>query len=822
MEPSLVQISRNRHLMSWIEEYKATLRLLSTIFQLSPNHQPSLCFVCSSHIPTIFQSLLTEVEHDDTNQFIHWFFSDTLNTWKAGGDETEQNGIVLLQALEREGFRDSLERTVLHHHSSPKGVNVSLRSLMIANNCSPFLNWRPGPRESPHIQAAVFRSLVATVKLQPTLDDSLEATALYFLETVIPKNQTSADAFLTNFGQTTDESLTNFVQCFGMLVSSASQTIPAAAMKMLGTLIFWCSTKLRHALVKADLIPQIIINLNPVSLSFTETVDIHVNLITMIKNSVTLATPFGLNELKIEDGSEQQYVHETILKQVLVPSENELSHLILSLIQPLPTLLEVNSPHTPDSLPSLVIALFACANAEFVVPWIWRQSDQHSPCKLALVALRTIFSSHSASQRGSRSISLDPHPTTTLVSISIDDVPTPRVTHRSVSAFADYGSAAGIEDTRFCEYFERLFVLGGRDVDWNGEENRLNDLWQPNILVSSSSTHSPAPSLVNRGQPAIWTKTTDQSNLTIDRILLASESSPDRNFVFTTPFFFPSSAFPKTPIGVVACSVAVENGIVDIGQLDGDELRPFWTCRKVSKLTLDLSDAKSEVQRASGWICSWSVALLGRQVFVSGGGVSEGQTTTGSPSSLSETMRVGGGRMRKMPNVGTATPVTSLVEVLRDSSLPDIPPFPLGTSEKSKWLLDRVAYLVDGGIVRKNNQRTIRQDYDNYQQRREAVGFRGWKVNENDGDETESDSDVAETIGLQSTSMNCQRCSFIILAKALTPRDFSTLDIKSDERVRMYVTSSTDSFANSSRRLKLISLRQLVHRFYTRGPFCSA
>ncbi|KAK2946434.1 hypothetical protein BLNAU_18685 [Blattamonas nauphoetae] len=476
----------------------------------------------------------------------------------------------------------------------------------------------------------------------------------------------------------------------------------------------------------------------------------------------------------------------------------------------------VNSPHTPDSLPSLVIALFACANAEFVVPWIWRQSDQHSPCKLALVALRTIFSSHSASQRGSRSISLDPHPTTTLVSISIDDVPTPRVTHRSVSAFADYGSAAGIEDTRFCEYFERPTFSSPRHPPtpqhhrWSIEDNQQFGPKQSKLRTKSVPFFSSALALRDRPiQPD-------------------HRPNPPRFGILARPelrlhhsFFFPSSAFPKTPIGVVACSVAVENGIVDIGQLDGDELRPFWTCRKVSKLTLDLSDAKSEVQRASGWICSWSVALLGRQVFVSGGGVSEGRRPA-LPSSLSETMRVGGGRMRKMPNVGTATPVTSLVEVLRDSSLPDIPPFPLGTSEKSKWLLDRVAYLVDGGIVRKNNQRTIRQDYDNYQQRREAVGFRGWKVNENDGDETESDSDVAETIGLQSTSMNCQRCSFIILAKALTPRDFSTLDIKSDERVRMYVTSSTDSFANSSRRLKLISLRQLVHRFYTRGPFCSA
>ncbi|KAK2955177.1 hypothetical protein BLNAU_9906 [Blattamonas nauphoetae] len=141
-----------------------------------------------------------------------------------------------------------------------------------------------------------------------------------------------------------------------------------------------------------------------------------------------------------------------------------------------------------------------------------------------------------------------------------------------------------------------------------------------------------------RTLPATWTKTieisgekrdlllvcagmseTDQSMLTIDRIILASESSSDQNFVFTTLFFSPSSAFPKTPIGVVACTVVVENEIVHIGQLDGDELRPFWTYRKVSELALDLSDAEYEVEPASGRICRWSVALLGRLVFMFGG-----------------------------------------------------------------------------------------------------------------------------------------------------------------------------------------------------------
>ncbi|KAK2954951.1 hypothetical protein BLNAU_10091 [Blattamonas nauphoetae] len=81
------------------------------------------------------------------------------------------------------------------------------------------------------------------------------------------------------------------------------------------------TAEVRLALVKADLIPQITTTLNPQSLSFTEAVDIHTNLMISITHSVWLSTPDGLAELGIEDRDEQQAVHETVLKQILVPSE---------------------------------------------------------------------------------------------------------------------------------------------------------------------------------------------------------------------------------------------------------------------------------------------------------------------------------------------------------------------------------------------------------------------------------------------------------------------------------------------------------------------
>ncbi|KAK2942016.1 hypothetical protein BLNAU_23055 [Blattamonas nauphoetae] len=98
-------------------------------------------------------------------------------------------------------------------------------------------------------------------------------------------------------------------------------------MKILEHLFVWCSPHVRITLVKTDLIPQIIVTLNPLSLSFSEALDIHTNLMSIITKSVWLATPFGLRDLGITDRNEQQSVHETVLTQVLVPSEQYIWHL---------------------------------------------------------------------------------------------------------------------------------------------------------------------------------------------------------------------------------------------------------------------------------------------------------------------------------------------------------------------------------------------------------------------------------------------------------------------------------------------------------------
>ncbi|KAK2954000.1 hypothetical protein BLNAU_11102 [Blattamonas nauphoetae] len=166
--------------------------------------------------------------------------------------------------------------------SSTAHSYLSSFELPVSMDCSPFLNWDKEQLKPVDEQAVVFRSLVATLRLQPALDDTLEVKAVILLEYVDPRTQTSTDAFVRSLASSSDDS---------------------------------------------DLIPHLIKSLNPQSLSFVDAVDIHTNLMNVVRFSLWLAAPSGLEDLEIEDANEQQADHETILKQVLVPSENYIWHL---------------------------------------------------------------------------------------------------------------------------------------------------------------------------------------------------------------------------------------------------------------------------------------------------------------------------------------------------------------------------------------------------------------------------------------------------------------------------------------------------------------
>ncbi|KAK2942532.1 hypothetical protein BLNAU_22560 [Blattamonas nauphoetae] len=197
-------------------------------------------------------------------------------------------------------------------------------------DCCPFLNWDEKKPESEDEQAVIFHSLVATVKFLSALDVSLEAKAMKYIKYIHSQLHSDSERFINSLGQTPDESLTNFAQSMVVLISTPNRAITTTMMKILKSLISFCSRKVRLALVKADLIPQLIASLKPLTLSFVEAVNIHVSLSIIIHNSLWLVTPFGLTELKIQDRDEQQAVHETVSTQVLIPSEKYISHLCVN------------------------------------------------------------------------------------------------------------------------------------------------------------------------------------------------------------------------------------------------------------------------------------------------------------------------------------------------------------------------------------------------------------------------------------------------------------------------------------------------------------
>ncbi|KAK2946917.1 hypothetical protein BLNAU_18141 [Blattamonas nauphoetae] len=191
---------------------------------------------------------------------------------------------------------------------------------------SPFLNWSGGRIDSVNKRAVVFQSLVATMKFQPALDGSLETKAVKFLKCILCGNRESTDAFINYFARNTDGTMTDFVQSIVVLVSTTSQAIKTTAMEIMKTLILRCSASIHLAIVEADLIPRLIVTLNPQSLSFAETVDIHVPLLKIVSTSLYLATPAGLAHLAIKDDNQHQAVHETVLQQIVVPSEKYIRH----------------------------------------------------------------------------------------------------------------------------------------------------------------------------------------------------------------------------------------------------------------------------------------------------------------------------------------------------------------------------------------------------------------------------------------------------------------------------------------------------------------
>ncbi|KAK2960041.1 hypothetical protein BLNAU_4924 [Blattamonas nauphoetae] len=294
--------------------------------------------------------------------------------------ELEWPAISFLCWIEGELHRSSTDPTKHISRYSTLLCRHALALLLLSSSLESIKFGSEEALGSDDAEAVVYRSLVAALKCHRTLDDSLEAKSEKFLRSVNPKNQKTADAFVDSLAPSSDDSSSVFVESFLELISTPSQAMTTAAVVMLRALMLRCSLKIVLSLVNADLIPQLIVTLNPRSHSFAEAVDIHIFLIKSINDSLHLPTPDGLAELGIEDGDERQAVHGTVLKHVLFPSEKYIWHLCVNRFS------IIDSEQSEEFLDFLALLLTICPSYQPTMDFVL-----HMPVALTIPSCLTFF-----------------------------------------------------------------------------------------------------------------------------------------------------------------------------------------------------------------------------------------------------------------------------------------------------------------------------------------------------------------------------------------------------------------------------------------------
>ncbi|KAK2948139.1 hypothetical protein BLNAU_16939 [Blattamonas nauphoetae] len=118
------------------------------------------------------------------------------------------------------------------------------------------------------------------------------------------------------------EAFQTFVTTITILLSTDNTTIVETTLYTINHLVPMCSRNIQFGLLNADLVPQLILSLQPLTRSFKYPQNIHSDLLSIIGRLLWLPTPSNGAYAEIDDPTEQQAVHETILKHVLLPSKD--------------------------------------------------------------------------------------------------------------------------------------------------------------------------------------------------------------------------------------------------------------------------------------------------------------------------------------------------------------------------------------------------------------------------------------------------------------------------------------------------------------------
>ncbi|KAK2952940.1 hypothetical protein BLNAU_12116 [Blattamonas nauphoetae] len=389
------------------------MHLLAELLQISPYFQPTMDFVLNMHVFLTIPSCLTFVEDEesivDFDLGVDGWSFDWQGRIGVGMNEPTPSTFIqrchsilnetpfeciILVVLEHLKMlpSPSLSSSKTHQHVPIHGRFRSLLRLHPPSHSPLPLPHYPHPL-TPLCLSLTTHTLPLLTLLQPVLDASLEAKAVKFLYFVTPESTRSAHAFLGSLASPSDHSLTNFIQCIVVLFSSASKRIITATMEILENLFSYGSAEVQYTLVQADLIPQLISTFNPQSITFAETVEIHIYLLKIIWFSLWVSTQDGFTQLGIEDDDEQQAIHETVLKQVLVPSEKYICHLCANRYS------IVNGEQSRDFVTFLARLLRICPSYQRTVDFVLHMASRSIFATLSITS--TFALSHCSSVEGS-------------------------------------------------------------------------------------------------------------------------------------------------------------------------------------------------------------------------------------------------------------------------------------------------------------------------------------------------------------------------------------------------------------------------------------
>ncbi|KAK2944170.1 hypothetical protein BLNAU_20917 [Blattamonas nauphoetae] len=117
-----------------------------------------------------------------------------------------------------------------------------------------------------------------------------------------------------------------FVESIAVLISSSKQKIVESTMDLLSFMIQRGLPDTNLAIAESNLIPQLMLTLHPLSLSFTEE-KIHVYLITILSKLLYFFTPVGHRSLDLYDPEYRPVHRDALLTRLLFPLEEYLHHL---------------------------------------------------------------------------------------------------------------------------------------------------------------------------------------------------------------------------------------------------------------------------------------------------------------------------------------------------------------------------------------------------------------------------------------------------------------------------------------------------------------